>query len=580
MCEVTVGAVVGYDFESGRPRGILVRGTATDCPPSGSDQQGPFSTIGVEVQPASGPRLSGTVKLREGESDWMIAFKTDAVSCGDRIDVGASCLGGPSACRFSGPMTVTCSDTCRDVDIVIRDDGCDVLGRRRIHATADVQGPPWPVAGVDGIFVIWLLNDGSQTSSAVHNNQTEVDLLLSNDEIAADNVTFRLSENCPYRVPISALQPCDVPPAQSCPPDFSLAVTRNAQAVDTSGTVIPGPCHISIVSPPAGATSITWWDNKLRLDGGQEVVESTIDVTPPGGGTSIDYNLPTEDRRHRITAKAFISPQCIPVGSVTLRPTIATRTDPDPVTEVKPCPELGGIDVKGCAPGEVALTATGFSLERAVSWEWDFGDGQTLVGGRTVTHPYGERREFTAKVAMKRPAECNPATETMTATVPRCSDPDDGPPSIAFVLCGLWLLFILFCMIVGAILFPVGFCVMVDASFTGWGFVIGLIIFLIGAALLIAAAFMLMEWLRICGVIPEVCELVQLLWEVLGVLTLISGVAAVVVTALLQWCGLPVFFDAAYFAFFTALVLWFSRAIGCDLVPRWFRRILRWLGFA
>lgn len=248
----------------------------------------------------------------------------------------------------------------------------------------------------------------------------------------------------------------------------------------------------------------------------------------------------------------------------------AEREEPDPVIEVVPtCPELTGISVTGCAPGEVRLEARGRDLDTAESFDWNFGNGQSERAGSIVTHEYEERGSFQATVTMKRSSRCDPPVQTRRADVPACrSEFELLPPLLQW--CLPTILLILTMMILGAILFPVGFCVMIGTSYTGVGFWVGLVLFVIGAILLTIGAGLLVLWLQNCGTTPDHCWLLELLWEGLLVFSLVSSAVAVVVTILLQWCGLPVAFDAAYFAVLMFITLWFTRAVGCLLYPQWF----------
>jgi PKD repeat protein len=98
------------------------------------------------------------------------------------------------------------------------------------------------------------------------------------------------------------------------------------------------------------------------------------------------------------------------------------------------CPKLANLEVvAGCAPGEVTLRATISNLDAAEEIGWNFGDGQTAVGGTPVeggiqiTHTYetdGDGETITAIVTVELPEGCAPAgspsTLTESVTVPPC----------------------------------------------------------------------------------------------------------------------------------------------------------------
>jgi PKD repeat protein len=243
---------------------------------------------------------------------------------------------------------------------------------------------------------------------------------------------------------------------------------------------------------------------------------------------------------------------------------------PVPTCPTDACPELYGIAVGGC-PGRdtVTLKADVSNPGLVEQYDWDFGDGRQTTGGPSVSHDYAERKDYEARVTIRRPARCDPRELPTRNTVSACAEP---PPSAT---CGRLMVLAILGVVIGALLLGVGICL---ASFLvkygAYWWLIGVAIAVLGAALLIAGNLALLTWLALCGSCPENCVLLDILVDVLLFLVGISALIAVLASLLKvfgisEWCFLGWLLDFLNFTFLLALAVWYSRFVGCSAWPRW-----------
>lgn len=264
-------------------------------------------------------------------------------------------------------------------------------------------------------------------------------------------------------------------------------------------------------------------------------------------------------------------------------PTPYTKDARIPLCETDVCPELGGIDVQGCAgEGAVTLTANVSNAGLVERFTWDFGDGPPVQGGQAVSHTYTDRRDYTAKVTIERPARCSPRTSTVSVPVSACRPPtnhdddDDHEASWPIPSCAVLLFLALLFLVAGAALLGVGICV---ASWlylwaTGYWWIIGLVIAGIGLALMVVGHGLLLLWLLLCGSCPENCPLLQLAFDVLLFLAGLSAVLAFLAFILAAldmspFCWVGWVIDFLDFTVLAIIVLWYARLVGCMEWPRW-----------
>lgn len=380
-----------------------------------------------------------------------------SLDCGQQYKVEAWCQRPGSdikECRTSEETIIQCDkQECPTITLEIHEVAKDCVdGKREVTFHVTITGAPDPTVyhwdwGHDGeISSPGVLGSGDHDFYATHPFPVEQEF----------NATIKIDypQECSGRsIPVGPLGKCP----NGCPGSVCLIVKNESGDIIEStcdedvelekpDCLPPGKYTISVRDPPADGYDYSWSVDGELQDGetGREFIyplSASKEVT-----ISSTVNLDSVD-------------ECIMSDSVTLKACF----------DEKDCPKLTGLQVQGCAPGLVTLTATGEDLDNVEEFYWEFGDETTqITSGNIVEHSYEERRAYTVTVRMKKPNECEPIWEPswdedpLTSTVPGCSkdgdDDDNGPPpKRGFGLCGALLAAWFFAFIVAGLAYYLGY---------------------------------------------------------------------------------------------------------------------------
>ena len=148
-------------------------------------------------------------------------------------------------------------------------------------------------------------------------------------------------------------------------------------------------------------------------------------------------------------------------------------------------------------------------------------------------------------------------------------DPPSTPPSIDWCAVSFWVALGL--AIIGIVIMAVALCA-ISPTIPPPVIVVLAIIAGVGLALLKLGVLLLYGWILICGRCRRNCGLLELLFEVSVLLTVVFGLLAVFVGGpaaalghMVCWLGWTV--GAVVFGHFAAILLWYMRLVGCKPYP-------------
>jgi len=441
--------------------------------------------------------------------------------------------------RVAVPLCPPPTGTCATLDSMEVVSGC-APGEVRFRAniTGDVT---------DIEALTWSFGDGNSRSFPPDDNvdgdndPTTTSHTYQAVPPNAAAVSIFLREGCSPRMPppqTAGVPWC--PPARPCPTLDDIRVTDGCA---------PGPVSFEadITGDAADIEELTW---------------------SFGDGTTRTFSNEDENPNNNVTLPARVSRtyQRVPEREATVtilrREGCTPRTQSLPVDvpacKAKDCPELTGVNVDGCAPGEVTLTAQGSNLDQAEGFEWDFGDGQAETGGATITHTYDERDTFEVKVTMTSPDRCQADLQDLTVTVPKCKKKKNGEPSC--------LCLILFWVVVGLLALAV--IAVFVASCAPNPLTIGIAI-----GLCVVAIIVLLVWLWLCG--GSMCVFLRWLLTILAILAVVFLIAALILAGLAALpnpvtppcAALASFISGCYLGAVSGVLYLVGMAVGCVQWP-------------
>lgn len=464
--------------------------------------------------------LVSAVDEPDAAESWSVTFEqgTDFVagdlSCDDVLDVNVSWrtvndVGWHQEDGFPTTFRVDCNQCAITVTGL---DGVPAPGGEGMSELI-VRGTAAVCTDVS-VSVVQFGAAGVTTSAPVVGGEWNARFVAGTPEVGTALKAYQCDEVYEVRASCSTDRSCsgsaDLPLicVSPCPPFADVEVTNAAtgfQVVNPAVTDLqcapPGDYTLTVTSPPESeVNSYTWYRN-------QDVNDLV------GSARSLPVTVGAEENTMYTVSVDRID-DCSPARTVTF-------SCGDPGSERPPllrCPTLDGIDVDGCTPGEVTLTAYGQNLDQALEFQWGYGDGTGENAGVTVTHVYDGSQARTVSVTVRRPAGCPAPNPRITEEVVPCSigpDPGRGESS--------WCEFL---RNAGVILIAIGF-VLAMIGLTAQVFLPGLatILCYIGIGTLFAGVVCIALWLWWCAA-DAACRTLQSVIQVIeamAILTIIFG---------------------------------------------------------
>ncbi len=474
-----------------------------------------------------------------GTYDWQVKFDLEGeqeqkCACDHMIHVNARCENDPGCQPAEWTGSLLCDrpgrrcPTIGGFDVEVSDE-CNGDGTRTVEVSATVtQGSETPVV------VQWHHDGESGDASAVAGPNTVV-----------QDVFDYPADGQPHTASLEVVSPHGCPPAKfefgvpKCPsPSVQCPVPVFHDEV-ISTECVNGKRHVTLAAT-------------LTLESAGTLKAKMLIVGPDSNESQLDYkesDVGTVD----LVGQGDYAPGAYKLKLEVIEPMgcphAINEFDVDKCPGPRKCPEMEALDVVGCWPGEVTLTANVTNDTLVQQYEWDFGDGHTQVGGPTVQHHYAARDDdqpYTAKVTIMRPGYCLPRGQSATAGVPKCGNGNGPPPS----LCPMWF-WLSVALVVGAVV------LIVAAGCTGNPVVIGLAV---GVA--IAALVSFIAWAVVCS--GGSCEL--LVWFIniaIALVPILELLAAVLIALGVPTCGIGAVVSGGYLALVLAVAFYFALYVGC-----------------
>jgi hypothetical protein len=315
-------------------------------------------------------------------------------------------------------------------------------------------------------------------------------------------VTVVLPEECVEPgAPSTLTASIDVPVCPpTCPDNLTIAITSDQGCA-------PGNITFrATTTNDAAVETWTWnFDDGTEIDGGREITHDFAESGP------FDVQV------------SILKPEgCSPrMGNAHLEVLAC-----EPSSLPPRCPTLSGIQVRGCTPGEVTLTALGGALDQPLEYQWGFGDGTGLNGGRSVTHTYTDDQPHTVAVTVRLPAGCPGRNPRVEAQVEPCRRPRPPKP---FDWCLFFLIAMIVAFVLAGIMTVVAACLWAEVLTPAFWEAVA-----IAAGFLVIGLVIYILWMIFCVGQNRRCDLLRILVYALRTMLALAFIIGLLLLALQQ----------------------------------------------